>query len=149
MFTKTLFDPADRQAILARLARLESTTPRRWGRMQAPQMLAHLTQSMRMATGELAVEPKDVIIRHTPLKELILYVLPWPKGTPTAPELLARVPVEWDAEMAALREAIDALAHRSRELPWPDHPAFGRLSAAQWGLLQYRHADHNLKQFGV
>jgi hypothetical protein len=146
---KTLWNEADREVIDARLARLAADTPARWGRMRAPQMLAHLTQSMRMATGELAVKPKSLFIRHTPFKQLIIYVLPFPKGTPTAPELLARTPEEWGSELSALRASIDAFTARPRELSWPDHPAFGRLSPAQWGVLQYRHADHHLRQFGV
>ena len=53
-------------------------------------MVAHLNDAMRMATGELPVAPRKLPIRYFPLKQLILYVLPFPKSAPTAPELLAR-----------------------------------------------------------
>ena len=53
-------------------------------------MLAHLNDSYRMATGELKVKPKNLPLRYTPIKQLIIYVLPFPKGAPTAPELIAR-----------------------------------------------------------
>lgn len=146
---KTLWKCTDRLAILDRIGSLTPTSSPRWGRMAAPEMLAHLTQSMRMATGELPVRSKKVFLRHLPIKQLVIYLLPFPKGLPTAPELLARRPAIWAAEIAALRDAVDAFAERSRTDPWPDHPVFGAMSAEDWSVLQYRHADHHLRQFGV
>ena len=146
---KTLCSETDRQALLARFERLRPETAARWGRMRAPQMLAHLTQSLRMATGELPVRPKRLFLRYAPFRQLAMYVLPMPKGLPTAPELLARQPDEWELELATLREALDRFARRSHDAAWPEHPVFGPLTAAQWGTQQHRHVDHHLRQFGA
>ena len=64
-------------------------TPR-WGRMDFAQMLAHLSESVRMALGELPVTgsgPKALKLR--PIRHAVIYWLPWPKGAPTAPSTMA------------------------------------------------------------
>ena len=50
-------------------------------------MLAHLNDSYRMCLGELKVKSKHLPLRYTPIKQLVIYVAPFPKGAPTAPEL--------------------------------------------------------------
>ena len=146
----TLAHAPTRAALLARLARLSPDATPAWGRMTAPQVLAHLTDALRMAVGELSRTPKHVpVARAFPVKHLLLYVLPIPKGVPTAPELIARTADDWPAEQArcaALAARFDAA---SAPTTWPAHPFFGPLTASQWGWLAYKHMDHHLRQFGV
>jgi hypothetical protein len=146
---KSVFNPAVHRELQDRVQRLSSQQSPQWGKMSAAQMVAHLIDSLKMASGELEVAPKKVPIRFSPLKELVLYLLPIPKGMPTAPELIARKPGEWTAEVASLREQLNGLVERGAEALAPTHPAFGSLSAKQWGVLVYRHMDHHLRQFGV
>ncbi len=146
---KSMWQAEARRDLTERVARLTPDTRPSWGRMNAPQVVAHLTQAMRMATGELRTEPKSSPLRFTPLKQLVIYVLPWPQGTPTAPELLAGVPTTWDADVAGLCALIDTFGSLERDRQWPVHPAFGKLSAKTWGALGWRHVDHHLRQFGV
>ena len=146
---KSLHDPASRTELLTRANSLSPSSASRWGHLTAPAMLCHITDSLRMATGELPTRSKNSVLRHWPLKYLIVYLMPFPKGAPTAPELRARAPGEWDAEQANFSSAIERFAARDRGLPLPEHPAFGTLSARAWGVLGYRHLDHHLRQFGV
>lgn len=147
---KTLWDPAARRELCDRLTRLTPAATRRWGTMSAPHMVAHLVDSMRMAIGDIPVASKNLPLRFTPIKQLIIYCLPFPKGAPTAPELVSRLPADWPSECATLLTLIDRFADRSRSAPgWPDHPAFGKLTGNSWGVLAYRHIDHHLRQFGV
>ena len=146
---KTLWTESARQELCERLARLDPTTQPRWGKMNCAQMLAHLTDSMRMTLGELPTQPKGGPLRYPPLKQLIIYWLPWPQGVPTAPELLARAPESIEHETAAVQALIAGFAQSEDKAHWPEHPAFGRLSAKDWGVLAYRHLDHHLRQFGV
>ena len=132
-----------------RLARLTSEAPAKWGRMTAPKMVAHITQSFKSATGELAVASKKLPLRYSPLKELVIYWLPFPKNAPTAPELLAREPGDWKADVMELSASMERFARKDPNDAWPEHAAFGRLSGAQWGILMYRHTDHHFRQFGV
>jgi hypothetical protein len=146
---KSLFNPKDHRELQERVQRLRTDQKPHWGRMSALQMVAHLADSLRMASGELEVAPKKVPFRYSPLKEIVLYVLPIPKGIPTSPELIARKPRDWTEEVADLRDQMNGIVQRGAEALSPEHPAFGALSARQWGVLIYRHMDHHLRQFGV
>ncbi len=112
-------------------------------------MLSHLVDSFRMTLGELKTEPKSGPLKYWPIKQLIIYWLPFPKGAPTAPELLARKPEAVEREKTQLAAMMDKMAQAQGCEEWPDHPAFGKLSSKDWGVLVYRHIDHHFKQFGV
>ena len=146
---KTIFETADRDSVLARIDRVTDASKPLWGKMTADRMLAHLVESMKMATGELPTKSKDLPIRFWPLKQLIIYVFPFPKGAPTAPELLAGPERHVDALKTELREQVAKVGSRGSTAEWPKHPAFGRLSPRAWGALAYKHINHHLRQFGV
>jgi hypothetical protein len=146
----TFWDTATRHEICRRVERLTPDARARWGKFTPAEMLAHLNDAMRMATGELRVAPKNLPIRYWPLKQLFIYTLPFPKGAPTAPELLARCKqADLAAEQAVFRQIAERLAAKASSDRWPEHPAFGPLTHKAWGVLKYRHADHHLRQFGV
>jgi uncharacterized protein DUF1569 len=144
---KSFFDVDVRRALLERLQNVTPESRPQWGKMNAEQMLTHIVQSMRMAVGELPVKSKKLPMRFWPLRELIVYVLPWPKGSPTAPEL---IPVNCESLETCKRELArlaDLFVERKGD--WPEHPAFGKLGRAAWGVLVRRHLDHHLRQFGM
>jgi hypothetical protein len=146
----TFWDSATRNDICERVGRLTPDTKARWGRFNAAQMVAHLNDAMRMASGELHVPPKKLPIRFFPLKQIILYVVPFPKGAPTAPLLLARCEnADLAAEQAQFREIAERAAAKPPSDNWPDHPAFGTMSYKAWGKLVFKHTEHHLRQFGV
>lgn len=140
---------AEREEIRARLSYLSPGDERRWGTMDAPRMLVHITDGLRMALGELPCKPKKAPwARVFPLKQLIVYWFPWPKEAPTARELVARPPGPWEEEMERCLQLLHRFATEDTPSQWPDHPLFGRMDARQWGILGYRHIDHHLRQFG-
>jgi hypothetical protein len=146
---KSLWNEPDARELRLRISRLRPDARGQWGRFTAPQMVVHLTDAAKMAMGELAIPPRKMALRYFPLKQLIIYVLPFPKGAPTAPQLVDRVAAEWDGELRQLEMAMGRLAAQPDCDGWPEHPAFGRLSRRAWGVLVYRHTDHHLRQFGV
>ena len=91
---RSLWDAPARQELVNRLDRLAPEAKPLWGKMTAPQMLAHLADWMLMAKGELKTAPKKKALRFPPLKQLVIYWLPSPKGVPTAPELIGRKPLD-------------------------------------------------------
>ena len=146
---KTTFNAEDREAIIARVDRVAAGAKPRWGKMNAEQMLAHLVEAMRMALGEISPKPKKLPIRYFPLKQLVIYWLPFPKGAPTAPELLPKESGPLDRGKSELARLLRLFSERASQTQWPDHPAFGKLTTQAWGVLTYRHCDHHLRQFGV
>ena len=145
----TLFHAASRQEIQHRLSKLAPDRAPHWGKLNAPRMVVHLADSIKMALGDLPVAPKNAVLRFPVIKQLAIYVLPWPKGTSTAPELLARAPAAWNGEVVALSALVERFATRAEREPWPPHPIFGAMSGRAWGVLAYRHCDHHFRQFGI
>jgi hypothetical protein len=117
--------------------------------MTAPQMVVHVVDALKMSTGELPAAEKKRPIRFAPLKQLIIYGPPFPKGAPTAPELLVRQCEDFNTECANLKQMMDTFASISPTAEFPRHPAFGKLSRRAWGALAYKHIDHHFKQFGI
>src|ERR1043166_682369 len=79
---------SDRSAIVNRVQSLSASSVGQWGSMDVASMLQHLRLSAEMALGELTMPSSNKrAFQLFPLKHLILYVLPFPKGAPTAPAL--------------------------------------------------------------
>jgi len=145
----TVFDAAAREGLIQRLRVLTPKATARWGRMSPQAMVSHLIESCRMALGEVPAEARSGPLRHFPIKWLVIHLLPWPKGAPTAPELLQRAPTDWEHDILALVDMIRRVAQKLPGEEWADHPAFGQMSGNDWGVLIYRHVDHHFTQFGI
>jgi hypothetical protein len=118
--------------------------------MDVAGMLQHLQLSARMTLGELDVPSVNKRVFHKfPLKHLVLYVLPFPKGAPTAPELKTVAASSFETERAALLDLLERIGAGPRDGAGPAHPLFGPLTWREWGVVTYKHADHHLKQFGA
>lgn len=146
----SILNNSDRMAICERVSSVTSGSAPRWGRMDARAMLNHLRLSALMALGELPVECKSKrVFQVFPLKHLILHVVPFPKGAPTAPELLASDAGSLDAIQSELVSLVERIGSGPHDGDGPVHPLFGRLSRQEWGVATYKHTDHHLRQFGA
>lgn len=145
----TVWDDAVRFDLIRRARSLTPAHTARWGKFTVAAMLAHLNDATLMAIGELPIATKGpTLLRVAPVRYLVIHVLPFPKGAPTAPELLAR---SGNAELAREQEAFAALFDRlgRTDSLAPSHPAFGAMTRRDWGVLAHRHVDHHLRQFGA
>lgn len=146
----SILNEADRAEIVRRMRSLSLSSNGRWGSMDVASMLQHLRLSARMTLGELAVPSANKRAFHMfPLKHLILYVFPFPKGAKTAPALKPTDKASFEEERAALLELLERIGTGSRDGKAPDHPLFGPLTWREWGVVTYKHADHHLRQFGA
>jgi hypothetical protein len=148
---QTIFDPASERATLARLERLTPDAPAQFGKFNAHRMMCHLIDASIIALGEKQVKPGTGILAFKPVRQFVIFVLPWPKGkVQTHKEFLETKPVDFEADRARLRELLQRVAQRGRENgPFQPHPAFGNLSVQEWGGLVFRHVGHHFAQFGV
>ena len=145
----SILSERDRIEIVSRVQSLSASSSGRWGSMDVASMLQHLRLSACMALGELPVPSVNKrVFQVFPLKHLILYVFPFPKGAPTAP-LLKHVQGTSLEERAAVLELMERIGTGPTEGPGPAHPLFGPLSRREWGVVIYKHSDHHLKQFGA
>jgi hypothetical protein len=148
---KSLYDPAAVEEIKQRLATLTPASERLWGKMNAPQMLAHCSIAMDMAQGHLT-PPRSFIGRLIgPLfKSVYSNDKPWSKGNPTAPSLIINDTRDLDAERATLIAKIERFRDGGPAACTKEpHCFFGNMTAEEWGKGMYKHLDHHLRQFNA
>ena len=144
----SLRDETVRRDLVQRLQALTAAKKPKWGKLDAPRVLCHLSDALAMSVGQISVQPMNrKVFHHFPLKHLIIYVFPFPKGAPTAPELLSTAPQDFDTDQRRVVELIDRLA-AAPKAKGPEHPFFGLLTNEEWNVLQWKHIDHHLQQFG-
>ena len=155
---RSILNEGDRKAIEERMRSLTASSTARWGSMDVTGMLRHLRLAALMTVGELSVPSANKrAFQMFPLKHLILYVLPFPKGAPTAPalkpaatsELTPAAAASFEEERAAVLDLLKRIGTGLRDGVGPTHPLFGPLTWREWGVATYKHADHHLKQFGA
>jgi hypothetical protein len=147
---RSVRDPQARQALIARVRQLSHDQRRLWGRMEVGQMVAHVSDQLRMAVGGVEVQAARGPFRFAPMRYLIVHLLPWPKGKAKAPpEAFTTSPTELAEDIRTLVELIERFAATPPEQLKPLHPWFGRMTSQDWDVLSYRHLDHHLRQFGV
>ena len=146
----SILNEDDRSEIIHRLQSLSASSTRRWGSLDVVGMLQHLRLSARMTLGELPVASSNKrVFQMFPLKHLILYVLPFPKGAPTAAELKPGDATSFDEERTALLGLLERIGTGPSQGTGPAHPLFGPMTWREWGVVTYKHANHHLKQFGA
>ena len=146
----SILNENDRLEILRRVQSLSDSSTGRWGTLDVAGMLQHLRLSANMTLGELPLPSVNKRpFQLFPLKHLLLYVLPFPKGAPTAPGLKPSAATSFEEERAALLELLERIGTGPSEGSGPAHPLFGPLTWREWGVVTYKHADHHLKQFGA
>src|SRR5204862_4127803 len=139
----SILNDGNRADIITRLRSLSESSMGRWGSLDVVGMLQHLRLSARMTLGELPVPSSNKrVFQVFPLKHLILYVLPFPKGAPTAPGLLPNADGSLEEERAALLALLEQIGTGPQEGGGPAHPLFGPLSRRDWGAGTCTHCDH-------
>lgn len=149
-FWRSVFDDSCRRRLAARLESLRPDSPRRWGRMNARQMVAHLSDQMRHALGDSPVQARPGPLRWNLVRWLTIYLVPWPKGRIQGPpEAFATPPKDWHKDVAGLLKLLERFAARGPQADWPDHALLGPMSGRDWGVFVHKHFDHHLRQFGA
>lgn len=149
---RSFWNLPDRASLVGRLQTVTPDHPRHWGRMNAHQMICHLSDAFRGATGIVELQPRSSPFER-PVKWLALYVpVRWPHAYPTLREIdqvegAGTPPAAFDEDRAMLLELMTrftpaAVRHRR-------HPLWGRMSEWEWGRWGYLHTDHHLRQFGA
>ena len=146
---KALWESDAREEILGRIRALPADRTPRWGRMNAPQMLAHISDQLRMALGEIPARNGSGMMSVWPMNYLMIHVVPWPHGAKGPFEAFTTQPKTWDSDREALVALIADFCDKKQQAKWPEHPLFGRLSGNDWAALSYKHLRHHLRQFGA
>lgn len=148
---KSLFVPADREALIARIASLDPARGRQWGKMDVAQMLCHCSRALETGTGDRPMKQKLIGKLLSPLvKKGLVGEKPFSRNSPTDPTFVVRDSRDFERERANLLALIERFVQRGPEpASHQMHAFFGRLDGQEWGHLMYKHIDHHLQQFGA
>ncbi|MGI9545712.1 MAG: DUF1569 domain-containing protein [Flavobacteriaceae bacterium] len=148
---KSIFNASAYNEILDRIELLNEDSAGQWGKMDVAQMLSHCQKPLAVALGRKSLKKPNVFMKLVlrSFKSAMYNDRPWKKNMETVPEYLVDSKQDFSNEKNALKEILsDFYELRTRE-KWDPHPSFGHFTHDQWGMLQYKHLDHHLKQFGV
>jgi len=148
----TLFDVAQRDRILGRIDALRPDSPRGWGKMDAAQMMSHCALGLEAATGDAVLHSNFMAKLIGPLfKGAMLGPKPFSKDSPTHPLLvLDKAKCDFAKEktrlVAVVRKFHDGGPVSAAKYK---HSFVQKLTGDEWGVLQWKHLDHHLRQFGA
>src|SRR5262245_49201694 len=84
----SLTDAGAVEDLVARLNKLHDKRPRAWGKMTPHEMLCHLNDSFKGVMGERPISSVETFWSRTIIKYIAFHTpMPWPKGSPTRPEV--------------------------------------------------------------
>jgi hypothetical protein len=147
----SLFDAADRQSVLGRLAQLQPGADRQWGKMTAAQMMAHCSVALEAGTGDRPRKQKLIGRILGPfVRSSILGEKPFGRSSPTDPAFIVIEEKDFETEKRRLTGIVNRFCDRGPENASAEtHSFLGRLSGGEWGVMMYKHLDHHLRQFGA
>ena len=147
----SLFDAADRQSVLGRLAHFRPGAERQWGKMAAAQMMAHCTAALEVATGDRRRKQALVGKIFAPfVRSSLLGEKPFSRGSPTDPSFIVTEEKDFETEKRRLTGIVNRFCDLGPEKASVQiHSFLGRLNGEEWGVMMYKHLDHHLRQFGA
>ncbi len=148
MTSQNLLDRLDET--VSRLESLEADSPRLWGKMTLPQMLAHCQRPFEVAAGERQAKRGliGLLLGGFAKRRFIDSDRPFGQNSPTDPTFLSPEADDFEAERAALIDLVRDYGENGPITKEP-HPFFGPLTEEDWSRLLWKHTDHHLRQFDV
>lgn len=148
---KSLFDPTENQNIIKRIQKLSPSSTAQWGKMNVAQMLTHCQQPILVAYGELKLKRNFMgVLFGSMVKRMLLKEEIYKPGMPTAKQFIVTDQREFEKEKKLLIDLIQRFSKQGSDGIRKDpHPFFGKLTAEEWDLMQWKHLDHHLRQFAA
>jgi hypothetical protein len=147
---KSIFNPADNAELIERINQVTADTPAIWGKMDAAQMMAHMQIGINIALGNSKCVRTWIgrtlgsVGKRRTLKADVL-----DKHIPTFKEAEITDTRDFDEEKAKLIALTkSALLKGPAGLVKHPHPYFGKFKDDEWAVLNWKHFDHHLRQFG-
>ncbi|RZL44384.1 MAG: DUF1569 domain-containing protein [Pedobacter sp.] len=146
-----LYNRTNVSEIVNRLEKLQQNAERKWGKMDVAQMLAHLNISLETAMG--LNFPKRMMIGKLIgkfLKSKFLNEKPMDKNSPTDKNYIFTNKKEFQEERSKAIELVEQFFNNGPEkCTKHPHSFFGKFTPEEWAILQWKHFDHHLRQFGA
>lgn len=149
---KSLFNKQDADEFISRINSLKPDTVALWGKMDVAQMLTHCQKPLEIASGALKPKTNRVIkfLFGKKAKAQLINEPEFKKNLPTFNEAKIVDKRVFETEKGKLIKLIQEFQSKGEAgLTKDPHPFFGELLTSEWDILQVKHLDHHLRQFGV
>ena len=148
---KSMYNKADSEAILARIRNLTADAKPLWGKMTAAQAVTHLQRPILVALGEMKLKRTLAgLLFGKMAKKSFTAEGPTKRNSPTDKNFIVKDHPDFETEKKKLIALVQRFVSGGPEaLTTEPHPFFGPLTTQEWDMLQWKHLDHHLSQFGV
>ena len=138
------------------LSDLPADAQGKWGKMNAQQMVEHVTAFFKVSSGKLHF-PLVSLAEHLPkLKAFLLSDKEFRENTKAPSSVIGEDPLpvrtnNMAEAIAGLQDSINDFVDYFEDDSYKTtlHPVFGELNFSEWVLLHYKHVLHHAKQFGL
>jgi hypothetical protein len=143
-----------KEDMIALLSKLQSDDKGKWGKMNAQQMVEHLSEYVRIASGKVKaqiVNTGEIVKKYY---DFMMSDKPFRENTPNAIMPDEPTPVKQPDMRSAIDELKNEVAHffktfqENPALKTPS-PFFGELNFEENLHLLHKHFTHHAKQFGL
>jgi hypothetical protein len=148
---KSYFNVSDNNELIDRINKLRKETKGEWGKITVSQMLAHCQVPLSVAIGETKLKRGlfGILFGKIAKKQLVKQE-DFKKKLPTAPSFVIKDERIFEEEKDKLINLVKKVKDKGASaLTVNPHPFFGKLTEIEWYILQWKHLDHHLRQFGV
>lgn len=150
---KSLHKENDFNEMKIRIARLSEDSKRKWGRMNAAQMLCHCNLILQIPLKKIELPEINIFFRTIGIctkKEMQIFDNGIPHNMPCFRKVIVNFECDFEQEKIKLLKTLDEYQEAFRRNQLPDrHVLFGKMTEKDWGFLEYKHLDHHLKQFSI
>ena len=141
---------------IKRLHDLPGNAAGKWGRMNAQQMVEHVTGFFKISSNKInfpLVSPSE----HLPkLKAFLLSDKEFRENTKAPSSVIGEEPMpvrtnNMEEAISMLQQSVNEFVEyfKGDDYKTTLHPVFGELNFEEWVLLHYKHLVHHGKQFGL
>ncbi|QYJ67802.1 DUF1569 domain-containing protein [Flavobacterium litorale] len=148
---ESVFDPEGNKNLIARIEKLTPITLSQWGKMTVSQMMEHCQQPIKVARGTLLLKPTLMsFLFGKMIKKKLMDPKPFARDLPTVKQFKIENEPDFENTKKELIELVSIFATEGHDaIKNTKHPFFGNMTMKEWDVLQWKHLDHHLKQFGV
>ena len=152
MAKPSIYDQDTNDAIRNRIMSLSENNQQKWGKMNLPQILAHLRKAMEIGLDQNKKSTFNFIgfVFGARIKKMVLSDEPYKEGLPTAKSMIIKNERNFNEEKEKLLTTFDQFKQNGPMYAAAiKHPLFGYLTGEEWGYAQWKHFDHHLRQFNA
>ena len=149
---ENLFSGTGQADIVARINKLNPQSVSQWGKMNVGQMLHHCQKPLEIPMGGATFKANFLMrfIGGIIKKKVLKQGVPFSKNSPTGPGFKIEDERDFETEKTELLSILNRFIYAGKMNTLQGrHPFFGPMNNREWEIMQWKHLDHHLRQFGV